>query len=107
MYDLMHHPDGCPPSAAEPWTETGVVVSASVIPESDQGAVSTLWYQLSPEEVAARLDVDPERGLSKPEVERRRVEHGSNVLDAKKAESGLQAFLRQYEDLMQIILVGA
>ena len=31
----------------------------------------------------------------------------SNVLAAKKAESGLQAFLRQYQDLMQIILVGA
>ena len=29
------------------------------------------------------------------------------MLAAKKAESGLQAFLRQYQDLMQVILVGA
>ena len=65
------------------------------------------WYQLSPEEVATRLDVDPARGLSDLEVQRRRQQHGSNVLAAKEAESALQAFLRQYQDLMQIILVGA
>ncbi len=65
------------------------------------------WYQLAPEEVATRLDVDPARGLSALEVDRRRQQYGSNVLAAKKAESGLQAFLRQYQDLMQIILVGA
>jgi Ca2+-transporting ATPase len=65
------------------------------------------WYQLAPEEVATRLDVDPARGLSELEVNRRRQEYGSNVLAAKEAESGVQAFLRQYRDLMQIILVGA
>ena len=65
------------------------------------------WYQLSPEEVASRLAVDPARGLSGPEVERRRAEQGSNVLAAKQAETAVQAFLRQYQDLMQIILVGA
>ena len=65
------------------------------------------WYDLAPEEVATRLEVDPARGLSALEVDRRRQEYGSNVLAAKKAESGLQAFLRQYQDLMQIILVGA
>ncbi|HEX2383201.1 MAG TPA: cation-transporting P-type ATPase [Acidimicrobiales bacterium] len=65
------------------------------------------WYQLSPEEVATRLEVDPARGLSGAEVDRRRQKYGSNVLAAKQAESGLQAFLRQYQDLMQLILVGA
>ena len=57
--------------------------------------------------MATRLEVDPAPGLSAAEVDRRRQEYGSNVLAAKKAESGLQAFLRQYQDLMQIILVGA
>src|SRR3954453_10353964 len=70
-------------------------------------AAPSRWYTLAPEEVAARLAVDPARGLSAMEVDRRRREHGSNVLAAKKAESGLQAFLRQYQDLMQVILVGA
>ena len=68
---------------------------------------TTRWYQLDADLVADRLQVDPARGLSADEVERRRAEHGSNVLAAKPAESPVQAFLRQYQDLMQIILVGA
>ena len=79
----------------------------TVTPQPAASAERTRWYQLSPEEVAARLEVDPASGLSDSEVVRRREEHGSNVLAAKEAESALQAFLRQYQDLMQIILVGA
>ncbi|HKY15965.1 MAG TPA: cation-translocating P-type ATPase [Microthrixaceae bacterium] len=78
----------------------------AVTPASGEAA-QTLWYPLSPDEVATRLGVDPARGLSEMEVDRRRQQYGSNVLAAKKAESPLQAFLRQYQDLMQIILVGA
>ncbi len=65
------------------------------------------WYQLTPEEVATRLDVDPSAGLSALEVGRRQQQYGSNLLAAKETESALQAFLRQYQDLMQIILIGA
>jgi Ca2+-transporting ATPase len=79
----------------------------STTPAPATDATRPRWWQLSPEEVASRLDVDPARGLSGAEVEGRRQEHGSNVLAAKRAESSLQAFLRQYQDLMQIILVGA
>src|SRR6478735_8274639 len=95
------------PTRPGPWNETGVVVTATVSPESTPGASSPSWYQLPPEEVATRLEVDPAQGLSAAEVERRRAEHGRNVLDAKEEESGLQAFIRQYQDLMQIILVAA
>jgi Ca2+-transporting ATPase len=70
-------------------------------------ASGTRWYELSADEVATQLAVDPAQGLSNEEVARRRTEHGRNVLAAKKTESGLEAFLRQYQDLMQIILVGA
>ena len=80
---------------------------SSVAPISLTEESRVRWYQLSPDEVATRLDVDPARGLSAAEVERRRQQYGSNVLAAKKKESALQAFLRQYQDLMQIILVGA
>ena len=79
----------------------------TVTPAPAGDVAPTRWYQLSPEEVATRLDVDPSRGLSDVEVGRRRQQYGSNVLAAKQAESALQAFLRQYQDLMQIILVGA
>ena len=34
-------------------------------------------------------------------------QYGPNRLAAKKKESGLQAFLRQYQDFMQIILLAA
>ena len=46
------------------------------------------WYQLSPDEAATRLEVDPARGLSGAEVDRRREKYGPNVLAAKKKESG-------------------
>ena len=65
------------------------------------------WYTLTPEEVGERLGVDPAVGMSAPEAKRRLDEHGPNLLVAKKTESGLHAFVRQYQDLMQIILVAA
>ena len=79
----------------------------TVTPVPPTDASRPRWYNLAPEEVSTRLEVDTARGLSALEVNRRRQEYGSNVLAAKKAESGLQAFLRQYQDLMQVILVGA
>jgi P-type Ca2+ transporter type 2C len=65
------------------------------------------WYTLSAEEVAKQLQVDPAKGLSKAEVQTRQQKYGPNVLAEKKKESGLQAFLRQYQDLMQYVLLGA
>jgi P-type Ca2+ transporter type 2C len=82
-------------------------MTTATTPAPAPGATRPRWYQLSPEDVAQQLDVDPASGLSDAEVERRRQEHGANVLAAKEAESAVQAFLRQYQDLMQIILVGA
>ena len=51
--------------------------------------------------------VDPAKGLSAAEAEQRLQQYGPNRLAAKKKESGLQAFLRQYQDFMQIILLAA
>ncbi len=64
-------------------------------------------YRVEAEAVAATLDVDVSRGLSAGDVERRRQEYGSNHLTGAKKESGFQAFLRQYEDFMQIVLLAA
>ena len=56
----------------------------------------------------ARLqEVDPAQGLSSAEAAARLARHGANVLAAKKKESGWQAFLRQYRDVMQMVLLGA
>ena len=57
-------------------------------------------------EVARELGVDPERGLSAEEAASR-LSHGPNRLAAGKKEPGWRAFLRQYEDFMQVILLAA
>ena len=61
---------------------------------------------MTPEAVAQQLKVDPAKGLSTADAEQRLKQYGPNVLAAKKKESGWQAFLRQYRDFMQILLVG-
>jgi Ca2+-transporting ATPase len=65
------------------------------------------WYTLTPEAVGKELQVDPARGLSAAEAQQRLQQYGPNHLDEKKKEPGWQAFLRQYQDLMQIVLLGA
>ncbi|HET6642230.1 MAG TPA: HAD-IC family P-type ATPase [Gaiellaceae bacterium] len=65
------------------------------------------WHNLAPEEVCAQLGVDPRSGLDAAEVERRRAQHGPNKLAKAEKEPGWRAFLRQYRDLMQIVLLGA
>ncbi len=65
------------------------------------------WYALGADEVARQLGVDPAKGLSTAEAQSRLQKYGANELAAKKKESGVQAFLRQYKDFMQIILLGA
>ena len=67
----------------------------------------TKWYSLTADEAAKQLQVDPEKGLSAAEAQQRLTQYGPNELAAKKKESDLHAFLRQYRDFMQIILVGA
>ena len=65
------------------------------------------WYTLTPEDVGKELGVDPAKGLSSAEVQQRLQKYGPNRLDEKKKKSGLQAFLEQYQDLMQFVLLGA
>src|SRR5262245_41088604 len=65
------------------------------------------WYRLPVDEVCQQLDVDPARGLSAGEVAERRQRHGANKLAEEAKEPTWKAFLRQYRDLMQLVLVGA
>src|SRR5512136_2971876 len=65
------------------------------------------WYNLDVEAVAKELQVDPVQGLSASEVQKRLQKYGPNKLAGKKKEPGWQAFLRQYRDFMQILLLGA
>ncbi len=65
------------------------------------------WHGLTAEEVCKGLAVDAAHGLDAAEVERRRAEVGPNRLAEAATEPGWHAFLRQYRDLMQLVLVGA
>jgi Ca2+-transporting ATPase len=65
------------------------------------------WYRATAEETCRGLGVDPETGLSAAEVTKRRQQYGPNRLAAEAKEPWWQAFLRQYRDFMQIVLVVA
>jgi Ca2+-transporting ATPase len=65
------------------------------------------WYSFPAEEVCRRLGVDPAVGLSDAEVTERRARYGANKLSEASPEPAWKAFLRQYKDLMQLVLVGA
>ena len=58
-------------------------------------------------EVARNLDVDPAQGLTAGEAASRLASHGPNRLAAGKKEPGWRAFVRQYEDFMQVVLLVA
>jgi Ca2+-transporting ATPase len=62
---------------------------------------------LEASEVAQRLGVDIAVGLSQAEAASRLQSHGANLLTAAKTESGSEAFIRQYRDFMQIVLLAA
>ncbi len=74
---------------------------------SERPRGDTVWRSVTPEEACAQLGADPGTGLEAAEVERRREQFGPNKLAEVKKEPGWHAFLRQYRDLMQLVLLGA
>jgi P-type Ca2+ transporter type 2C len=81
--------------------------SATVQEGSPKVGRDATWHGLTADEACARSEVDPRSGLDTAEVERRRAEVGPNKLAEAKKEPGWHAFLRQYRDLMQLVLLGA
>jgi Ca2+-transporting ATPase len=81
--------------------------ATQVQPDSSQTSGAVAWHTLTADEVCRELAVDPAAGLAPGEVERRRDQYGANKLAEAKKEPGWHAFLRQYQDLMQLVLVGA
>jgi Ca2+-transporting ATPase len=77
------------------------------VQQTSPGVDSQAAVGLPPDVVAERLGVDPARGLSTDEARSRLTSYGPNRLTGAKKESGLQAFLRQYQDFMQIVLLVA
>jgi Ca2+-transporting ATPase len=59
------------------------------------------------EEALAAQHVDASRGLTAAEVTERRTKFGPNKFAEQETEPRWQAFLRQYRDIMQIVLLVA
>ena len=64
-------------------------------------------HRLAADEVAQALTVDPQKGLTGSAAAERLSTYGPNRLAEKEKEPGWKAFLRQYRDLIQIVLLGA
>ncbi len=66
-----------------------------------------IWHTLSPGDVFAFQHVEEEVGLTTAEADSRRNQFGPNKLAEAKKEPRWRAFLRQYADAMQIVLLVA
>src|SRR5512133_178033 len=101
------HPP-CPPKEVQMSSTMSASPADSVdVRAGGANGTGTAWHNLPVEEVAAELGVDPKTGLDPAEVERRRGVVGPNKLAEGEKEPGWKAFLRQYRDLMQLVLLGA
>ena len=68
---------------------------------------SVAWHTLAPDDVGGRLGVDPGSGLSVAEASARLTSVGPNRFAEVAAEPRWRAFVRQYRDPMQIVLLVA
>ena len=71
------------------------------------GEDGLVWHTLRADQILQAEHVDEQHGLSSAEAASRAERFGSNAFDAGKAEPRWRAFLRQYTDLMQIVLLAA
>src|SRR4051794_27443536 len=65
------------------------------------------WHVLTPQGATQELHVEPERGLTTEEAGQRLARYGPNKFAEAKTEPRWHAFLRQYRDPMQIVLLVA
>src|SRR4029453_8074236 len=92
-----------PPRRRPPDPEQTTMTATVTAPRADEEP--TAWYGLAADKACRRLDVDPAVGLSSAQVAERRARYGPNKLAEEAKEPGWKAFLRQYNDLMQLVLV--
>src|SRR4026208_1968717 len=64
------------------------------------------WYSLSADEVLKQTGSTPD-GLDEPAVKQKLEEHGKNEITGKKKVSPLVIFIRQFLDVMILVLVIA
>jgi P-type Ca2+ transporter type 2C len=84
-----------------------MTAAAAASPNAAGGKPPTAWHALSVDDALAAQGVTVDQGLSTAEADKRRAALGSNTFTEAQRESRFQAFLRQYQDPMQIVLVVA
>jgi len=65
------------------------------------------WHAMAAEEVASELQTDPERGLTRAEVRKRRATYGLNKLRQAEHVSALKLLVDQFRSLVVLLLVIA
>ena len=76
-------------------------------PTAQAPAAERPWHELPGDAVAAALEVDPARGLTAAEAAARLDRYGPNRFAEAATEPRWRAFVRQYRDPMQIVLLVA
>lgn len=64
-------------------------------------------FEMSPEAVAAQLNVDPAHGLSAPQIRERAAQYGLNRLPEAPPRSPFRVFLAQFKSILILILLAA
>jgi P-type Ca2+ transporter type 2C len=90
-------PTGAPPSGPAGASPSGLAADAD----------GHAWHALSADLVLQAERVDAQHGLSSAEVVTRTRQFGPNKFDSGQAESRWHAFIRQYADPMQVVLLVA
>src|SRR3954454_18556969 len=80
---------------------------ATTIAPPDAAPAAPRWHSLTAEGAVHELDVRPEQGLTSEDAAQRLQRYGPNKFAEAKTEPRWHAFLRQYRDPMQIVLLGA
>ncbi|MBH0196173.1 MAG: HAD-IC family P-type ATPase [Nitrospira sp.] len=69
--------------------------------------LATTWYRLDTIDLAAKVGVDLESGLSSEEVNRRRAQEGYNELPEAPPRSWACVFVSQFSSVIVWVLIGA
>ncbi len=73
----------------------------------DKTKNARFWALSPPQEVAAYFGVDLRCGLSAKEVQKRKKEWGSNIIQEKKQKGIIELLLDQFRDFMVLVLLAA
>ncbi len=65
------------------------------------------WYQLDKTAIEQKLHVLSSKGLTHQQVTKRRKQFGQNVLTTNEQPSKLFLFIKQFQDFMVLVLLGA